>query len=87
MSSLVFVDILAYGGAILGVLLLCLIGLMLVRPGSAATCLSFLIGDERAVECVREGSYKASRARACGSLFLLFASFIAICLVRAFQHL
>ncbi len=87
MSSLIFVDVLAFGGAALGVVLLCLIGAMLMRPNSAAPCLSLFIGDERARECVQTGSFQIARARACGSLFLMFASFIAICIIRAFQHL
>ena len=86
MSSLIFVDILAYAGAALGVVLLYLVGGMLLLPGSAATCLSVLIGRQRALECIQEGSFKASPARACGSLFLMFASFFAVCIVRAFQH-
>jgi hypothetical protein len=87
MSSLIFVDVLAYGGAALGVALLFLMGAMLMRPRCAVPCLSLLIGSERALECVREGSFRASRARAFGSLCLLFASFITICIVRGFQHL
>ncbi|AFL88528.1 hypothetical protein Terro_2628 [Terriglobus roseus DSM 18391] len=86
MSGLIFVDILAYGGAALGVVLLYLAGAMLLRPDCAAPCLSVLIERERALECVQEGSFNASRARACGSLFLMFASFFAVCIVRALQR-
>jgi len=85
MSSLIFVDIIAYSGASIGVLLLFFIGLMLQRTRSAASCLSLLIGDERALECMREGSFKAGRMQAFGSLCLLFASFIAISILRAFK--
>lgn len=87
MSTLIFLDILAYSGAVLGVSFMFLIGAMLVRPGSAAPCLSVLIGVKHAQECVREENFRTSRTRACGSLFLLFATLIAICIVRGFQHL
>ena len=86
MNVLLFLDILAYNGAAIGVLFFLLIGLTLLRRGLATQVLSLLIGSDRAQECSQDGSFRASQARALGTLFLFFASFIAVCIVRALQH-
>lgn len=87
MSAFIFMDILVYSGSVLGVLFLFAIGIVLCRPNGAAQCLSLMISDERARQCVRDGSFTPDRARACGTLFLFFACMISICIARGLVRL
>ena len=70
----------------MGITLLLLAGVLLMHPHSATYCLSVLIAEDRARECVKEGSFRASRARACGTLCILFGSLITLCIIRGLQH-
>jgi hypothetical protein len=86
MSTFIFVDLLAYAGAGMGVLVLLYLGVVLMRPSSAVKGLAAFIGEERARECFLDGSFKPSQARALGSLFLFLATFIALCVARGVWH-
>jgi hypothetical protein len=86
MSALVFVDVLSYLGACIGVAVMFFVGFLLMRPGSATKGLAAFIGEEKALECVRDGSFKPSQARALGTLLLIIAVFLSICILRGVWH-
>lgn len=86
MSTSIFVDLLAYAAADMGVLVLLYLGVAFMRPSSAVKGLAAFIGDDRARECFSDGSFKPGHAKVLGSIFLLLAAFIAICIVRGIWH-
>ena len=87
MPTMIFVDILACCGAVLGVLFLLVAGFGLLGRGGAVACLSVLVTRSRARDCVQDGTFTAPGARALGLLLILFATSIAACIYRAYAHL
>jgi hypothetical protein len=79
---MIFLDILAYSGSSLGVVCLGALGGMLLHPRGRGACLSVLLTDERARQCVRDGSFTPDCARGLGTLFLLLAGLMGICIAR-----
>ena len=86
MSTFILVNLLAYAGAGMGVLVLLYLGAVLMRPSTAVRGLAAFIGEARASECLKNGSFKPDQARALGSLFVLLATFISVCIVRGVWH-
>lgn len=86
MAAMVFVDIVAYAGAAMGVLLLLCVGCILIHPGTANRAMGAFISERQARRCLEDGSFRPARARALGMLLLLFATFMAVCIVRSTQH-
>ncbi len=87
MSPVIFLDILAYSGAGLGAAFFFWVGFVLLRPRGAVACLSILVTEDRARQCVQEGSFEPDRARSLGLLFVLFAASTTVCIVREITHL
>ena len=82
MSAMVFVDVLAYAGAGMGVLVMLYLGVVLMRTSTAVLGLAAFIGKDRARECFQDGSFRTSQARSIGALFVMLAAFIGVCIVR-----
>ncbi len=83
---MIFIGLLAYSGAILGVSVLLYVGCVLMRRTTAVHGVAAFIGDTRAPECVDNGSFSFGQARAVGSFFLFVAVIVSVCVIRGIWH-
>ena len=79
---MLFLDVLSYSGAFFGLCAVFFIGVSLLHPGSAVHGLGALVGEQRARECLGDGSFDPLKARSIGLLFLAFAAFLTYCILR-----
>ena len=86
MTSLVFLNLLAYAGIGFVAASLIYLGSLLLRPNSATRGLATMFGENRACQSVRGGYMNSVNVRAIGVIFILLGGFIAFCIARDLRH-
>jgi hypothetical protein len=86
MSTFIFVEVLAYAAAAMGVIVLLYLGFLLSRRKSVVQGLSALIGEEKARQCLEDGSFRSGHARTLGALFVLLAIAVTFGIAQGIRH-